>query len=102
MIIGSILQRIKRIHFIEMSMACLIIESISIIELVISNRPHKDHVIDMIANLLFVSAAPTAFMFGILGIIFNEYKLLAFMTTCVAGVLTFFVYIDFFMRLFGS
>jgi len=98
----SIIKRITQIHFIEMSLACQLVTVISIYVLIFTfNLLSKDYFIGILSWMLLMSAAPISFIFGLLGIIFDKHKLLAIVTTCVAGIPTFFViysYIDILRR----
>ena len=86
----SIINNIAQIHFIEMSIACQWVTVISICVLIFtSNLPSKSTFIIVISNMLLIGAAPISFIFGFLGLIFDKNKLLAIVTTCVAGIPTF-------------
>jgi hypothetical protein len=44
-----------------------------------------------VAGMLTVTCAPTSFIFGVLGIILDKWKLLAIFTTILSGIPTYFV-----------
>jgi hypothetical protein len=94
----NIITQIKRIRFIEMSLGFLVITVIAIYIILIMKRlhvPSKGDPIITIAKLLIINCAPASFLFGFLGIFFDKRKLLAIITTCVAGIPSYFIIYSF-------
>lgn len=95
----EILLRITKMRFIEMSLVFQLITVIAIYIMLIMDHLHlstKGDPISSLARYVFVNTAPASFILGFLGIIFNKNKLLAIVTTSVAGIPAYFVMYEFF------